>query len=373
MERLSDLTAQMRAERQKGANVGRLIQSLSAARGNALEALAFAQSRWPNANVVHEALQGMIAKAPVAAGDTSDASWASALAPASPLAAEFVELLQGLAVLPRLNVRRMPFNVKFSRANGGGTAQFVGQGKPTPVSKIDFDLLMLGYSKISAIAVITKELAENSSPSAAIAIANDVAAVVASFMDIAFLDPDRAAVVDVSPESITHGSGVASFNSAGSSAANFASDFKLLMRALATSEGVRLRDAVWIMSETLATTLCTLTNANGDNTFPDLGPAGGQIYKLPVLTTAVVHTSGSATEQTVVLLSPSLIAVADDGETAVDVAKNASLQMSDAPSSSATTNVSLWQNGLVGLRFDRYANWLRRRDGAVAILRNVNI
>jgi hypothetical protein len=63
--------------------------------------------------------------------------------------------------------------------------------------------------------------------------------------------------------------------------------------------------------------------------------------------------------------------LADDGQTVIDASTEASVQMDsapDSPPSAATNMVSLWQMNLIGLRAERWINWLKRRATAVAYL-----
>ncbi len=57
--------------------------------------------------------------------------------------------------------------------------------------------------------------------------------------------------------------------------------------------------------------------------------------------------------------------LADDGQMLLDMSTEASVQMNDAPSAGAQSLVSLWQNGMVGLKCDRWINWAKRRSAAV--------
>jgi hypothetical protein len=69
------------------------------------------------------------------------------------------------------------------------------------------------------------------------------------------------------------------------------------------------------------------------------------------------------------------IFLADDGQVNVDVSTEASLEMADDPTNSGspveTTLVSLWQDNLIGLRAERFINWARARESAVAFMDEV--
>jgi hypothetical protein len=63
--------------------------------------------------------------------------------------------------------------------------------------------------------------------------------------------------------------------------------------------------------------------------------------------------------------------MADDGGVNIDVSREASVQMDSAPDNPPTAStvlVSFWQNNLVGIRAERFINWRRRRDAAVAFI-----
>ena len=110
-------------------------------------------------------------------------------------------------------------------------------------------------------------------------------------------------------------------------------------------------------------------NALGQREFPNVGMTGGAFEGLPVIVSDYV-------DGIVVLANASDIYVADDGGITVDMSREASLEMSDAPSQDATDGtgaslVSLWQTNSVGLRAERTINWARRRPSAVASLTGV--
>jgi hypothetical protein len=73
---------------------------------------------------------------------------------------------------------------------------------------------------------------------------------------------------------------------------------------------------------------------------------------------------------------------ADEGGIAVDMSREASLEMSNTPTGrstgggspgtpNATSLVSLWQTNSVGFRCERTVNWQLRRPGSVQVLTQV--
>ena len=124
------------------------------------------------------------------------------------------------------------------------------------------------------------------------------------------------------------------------------------------------------MQSGMALGVGTMTNALGQAEFGDMGMDGGRLLKLPVITSEYVP------DGFVVILNANDIYFADEGGIAVDMSREASLEMDNAPSHDSTTPtesslVSLWQTNSVGFRAERTLNWARRRAEAVQVLRDV--
>ena len=102
---------------------------------------------------------------------------------------------------------------------------------------------------------------------------------------------------------------------------------------------------------------------------------GGTLFGLPCIVSEYVPTVSAGSY--VALVNASDIYMGDDGGVAVDMSREASLQMADNPSNDATTGtgasmVSMWQTNSVAFRAERTINWAARRAGAVALLDSVN-
>lgn len=304
-----------------------------------------------------------VMKAAVAAGTTSDATWAGPLVYAQNMVSEFIEFLRPKTIIGRLpDLRRVPFNIRIPRQTAGTSGTFVGEGLPTPVQKAAFDSLNLTWAKASTIAVLTQELVMMSNPSAEALVRNDLAAGVSAYLDKRFIDPTYAGVANVSPASISNG--VASIQASGATLAAIDKDVASLLQAVASAE-LDLDSAVWLMSPSLAIQLGTIRTQYGDLAFPDLKVNGGMFKGLPVVTSNSIVSAGSPGEQQLFLVVQNEVLLADDGQMLLDISTEASVQMNDAPSAGAQQLVSLWQNGMVGLKCDRWINWARRRNAAV--------
>ncbi len=346
---------QVRSQLPKGTAFVRFVQGLAACKGNLMQAEQYAK-QWDDSTPE----VGLVFKAAVAAGTTTDATWAGPLAPLMPLTSEFLELLRPATILGKVpGFRRVPFNVTIASQTGGGTYQWVGQGAPKPVGKLQLGSVSLTITKCAGIIVITLELARTSTPSAESVIRQDMVNGIAAFLDVEFTDPSKAAVPGVSPGSVTNG--VTPITSAGPTPANARTDIQALAAAMAAA-GIPLGGAVLLMSTTNALALSNALNALGQPLFPSLSLNGGTVMGgLQVIPSQSMGT-------TVALVQPDAILYADDGGVTIDVSQEASVQMDtvlDNPPVATTLMTSLWQNNLVGLRAERFINWKKARAGCV--------
>jgi len=304
----------------------------------------------------------MMLKAAVAPGTTTGATWAAPLVPVQQMQNEFLELLRPRTIIGNLPaLRKVPFNVSVPAQTGGGTYGWVGQTKPKPLTALAFATVSLGFAKIAGIVVITEELAKFSSPSAEETVRNDMIAGVAAFMDAQFIDPAVAAVATVNPASITNGA--ANSASAGTSGDNAKTDIKTLVKTFTTANQ-STKNAALIMSESNAFALATALNPLGQPLFGGFTSEGGSIMGIPVVASQAAGTN-------LIIVDQSGILYADDGQSTIDVSKDATLQMDSAPASPAdatTVYVSLWQTNCIGLRVERFCTWARARATAVAYI-----
>lgn len=322
-------------------------------KGNFNEAAEYARARWESSTPE----VSLYLKAAVAAGNTTDATWAGPLVQTS-IAADFLSLLRPATILGKIpNLRQVPFNTKVPSQTAGGTYGWVGEAKPKPVTKLAFSSTTLGPSKVAGIIVLTEELVRLSSPSAEALARQDMIAGIAQFLDQQFIDPAVAAVAGVSPGSITNGAPTSV------ATANPLADLLSLISFFSTNN-VPIAGLTLIMSEANALSLSFRTNSDGSAAFPGLTMQGGTWKGINVVTS-------NAAGGNIIALQPSLVLYADDGQVTIDASREASVQMDSAPMSPAdatTVYVSLWQNNLVGLRAERFINWLRASANAVKYL-----
>ncbi|WP_236247813.1 phage major capsid protein [Pseudomonas mosselii] len=355
----------------KGTSFTRYAIALARSKGNLMQAVEVAKGWEESTPEVVTVL-----KAAVAAGTTTDPAWAAPLVEYQTMASEFIELLRPQTIIGKIQgLRRVPFNIKMSGQTSGSSVNWVGEGKPKPVSALAFDTTTLRFTKAAGIVVLTDELVRFSNPSAEALVQADLTASMAQFLDVAFVDPAIAEVAEVSPASITHG--VTPIVASGTTADALKADVKRLFAAFLAAN-MTPAGAVWIMTPTMALTIGMMTNALGQAEFPGIDMNGGTFMGLPVIVSESVPAnpgSGSPVTgagQRLILAKASEILLADDGGVTIDVSREASLQMDSAPTAGATELVSLWQNNMVALRAERFINWKRRRLQAVGYIDSAN-
>ena len=216
---------------------------------------------------------------------------------------------------------------------------------------------------MASIAVLTEELIRFSNPSADALVRNALAEAVIARLDTDFIDPAKAAVADVSPASITNG--ITAIPSTGDPDTDAAAAFGKFI-----TNNLQPNGAVWLMSSTTALTLSMRKNALGQKEYPDMTMLGGTFQGLPVIVSQYVGNQ-------LVLVNAPDVYLADDGGVAVDMSREASLEMQSAPTHDSTTPtavelVSMFQTNSVAIRAERWINWKRRRDTAVAVISGVD-
>jgi HK97 family phage major capsid protein len=205
---------------------------------------------------------------------------------------------------------------------------------------------------------------------------NDLTASIAAFLDVQFISPDYAAVANVSPASIT--SGVAPTAATAATAAALRTDVQTLF-ATWIANNLDPSSGAWIMTATQALAISLMLNSLGQPVFPDITMNGGTFFGLPVIVSQAAKQVGSPVTgegNLIVLVNQKEILFADDGQVTIDASREASLEMLDNPTNqsvtsvTATTQVSMFQTSSVAIKATRYINWKKRRDFAVAYIKD---
>lgn len=316
-----------------------------------------------------------LAKAAVVPGSTASGNWAAALVGEETTAfADFVAFLRPATILGKFgqggipSLRQVPFREPLISQTGGGAGYWVGEGKPKPLTAFNFARTTIEPLKVANIAVLTEENIRSSNPSSEAIVRDALRDALVETQDLAFIDPANAGSANVKPASVLNGASAVASQSY-TDADDIRTDVRALFQKFIDANNPP-ESGVWIMSSTNALALSLILNPLGQREFPGISMLGGTFEGLPVI---VSQYAGSV----VALVNASDIYEADDGEIAVDMSREASLEMKDSgltqdgSTGTGVAMVSLWQNNLVGLRAERTINWMRRRASAVAYLTGV--
>lgn len=316
-------------------------------------------------------------KEAIPAGSTQDSTWAGPLVYAENLASEFITFLRPQTIVGRIDgLTRVPFNVRVGGQTSGAAGYWVGEGRAKPLTSFNTTAVTLTHAKVANIAVITEELARFSNPAAETYVRNELARACQERLDIDFIDPAKVAVANVSPASITNG--IAHINSTGNNLAAVDVDVAAMMSAFANNHIVPTH---WIMPNTVALSLSLMRTSLGARAFPDITMNGGTFMGLPVVTSQYAIL-GTPANNLILLISAPDIFLADDGGFSVDISREASLEMDDAPvmssgslgspsGASGSVVVSMFQTNSIAIRCERFITWARRRTAAVVWMDDV--
>lgn len=331
--------------------------------GNFVSPVEIAQHRWGK---THPNLVARI-KAAVAGGGTGSGEWGAELAQSDArFTGDFIEFLYSMTVFDRLPLRSIPARVHIKGQDGAATGYWVGESKAIPVSKPDFSDVELTPLKVGAIAVCSKELIADSSPSAELWIRDSIAQASAQRVDTTFLSTS-AAVSGVSPAGI--GNGLAAYAPSGTDADAVRADLMSLYSGFLTAKNAS--GLVQIMTPSMAKALQLLRNSLGQREFPDIRADGG------TLEGDAVYTGDNVTAGDWYLLKPSDIWKIGDGGIDLSMSDTAMIEQDsapagegDTPTAASATLMSLWQTEQVGFKVVRRINYAKRRTTAVALLSN---
>jgi HK97 family phage major capsid protein/HK97 family phage prohead protease len=349
----------------KGTAFARMCMAMAAGHGDSYQTLQHAKQWKDSTPEVEQMVEHMWrTKAAVAAGSTTDATWAGPLVVTQPLN-EFLELLRPRTLLGRIpGLRQVPFNVSVPTQTTGGTYGWVGQNKPKPVTKADYATVTVPFAKAAGIIVISEELATLSSPSAENLVREEMIAGMGAFLDQQFVDPAVAVSANVSPASITNGA--ATIASSGVTGAAAKTDLASRV-AVFVAANIPMEGSVWLMNEANAFGIGLSINGLGQPLFPGFSMApgvGGTLYGIPVII------SNNVGARVILVHAPSIL-YADEGGVRIDVSREASVQMDSAPTDvvdATTVYLSLWQRNLIGLKAERFITWIRARTAAVTYI-----
>ena len=354
---------------EKGMAMAQLVRLHYQAGGNqfALAQIAESQKGSIDPRVVE------FAKAAVPAANTGVPAWAGNLVTPGGVYGDFVEYLMPFTIIGRFGrdgrpaLRSVPFNVPLIGQLTAGSAAWTGEGRAKPLTQWTYGTSMLQPLKIATIAVVTEELLKRASLPADMMIRDELVRALIARMDTDFVNPAKAAVAGISPASVTNA--VVPIVSSGNDAVAIRNDIAALMGKFLAANNVP-STGVYLMGTALALQLSMMQNPLGQTEFPGIGMTGGTFMGLPVIVSDYVPA------ETVILMNANDVYFADEGGIDVSMSREASLEMDSAPAHNSTTPtpaqlVSLWQTNSVAWRVERSLNWAKRRPEAVQVLGTV--
>jgi HK97 family phage major capsid protein len=363
-----------------GQAMARYAICLAKAKFNPQMAFALAERHYPNTQSIVRTLKAQAEganlqeiariKASVAAGTSTDATWAAPLVEAQTFMGDFISYLRPRTLIGQAQFRSVPFNVRIVGQTSGGTANWVGQGRAKPVTKFDFNDTTIPFTKIAAISVITQELARFSDPSAEMLVRDSLADSVIAKLDSDLFDPDVVAVANINPAGLLNG--VAPI--VPGTAIDYA-DPDTVRCAIAQlwapwdSTNIGARPAYYT-TPAVARHLALAREALGNPAFPGVTMNGGVLDGVPLRVSQYLANNGGSGGAPFILVDESEIFLADDGTVTLDASDVASIEMDSAPTGNSGTPtgaslVSMWQTNSLAFRAERFVWWGPRRSGAI--------
>lgn len=343
--------------------IAKALASMALRDGDYISPVEIAKHRWGK---THPQLVQFI-KAGVEGGGRLSGEWGAELAQSDTrYTGDFIEYLYSKTVFDALPLRSVPGGVHIKGQDGAGTGYWVGESKAIPVTKADFSDVELLPMKVAALAVCSKELVADSSPSAEMLIRDSIAQASAQRIDTTFLS-DASAVSNVSPAGLLKS--LTPLAPSGTDAAAIRADFQSLVQPFITAKNAS--GLVHVMNPSLAMAMSMLVNALGQTEFPDIGETGGTLFKRPV------YTGDNVTSGDWIVMKPSDIYKIGDGGVQISMSDSATIEQDSAPqgdglapTAASATLMSLWQNEMIGFKVVRRINYAKRRTGAVVVLSN---
>lgn len=340
----------------EGQNYTRMVIAKAIARLDGVSPVGVAYKRWGRTNP--KLVESI--KTAVEGGGTGSGEWGSELVHIERYTGDFIEYLYNRTVFDKLPLREVPANVNIAGQDGAATAYWVGESKSIPVTKADFMDVNLTSLKVGAIAVVSKELLRDASPSAERLVRDALVDASAQKIDQTFLST-AAAAAGVSPAGILNG--VTPISSAGTDGDSVVADVNALYAPFIAANNA---DGLYfVTTQSLAKSLGLLRNVMGGFEFAGISANGGTLLGDPLVA------GGNVGAGHMILLKPSDIYKIGDRGVEVSFSTEAAIQMDDAPDGASdtptphTSVVSMYQTDSVAFKVVRPLNYAKRRASAV--------
>jgi hypothetical protein len=275
---------------------------------------------------------------------------------------DFVEFLYSQTVYNQLPLREVPANVNIKGQDGAATAYWVGESKSIPMSKADFNSVLLTYKKVAALTTISNELLRYSDPAAEMLVRDALVNAAAQRIDTTFIG-NSAGVANVSPAGILFG--IDPTTSAGTDTDGVLNDIKELRQRFITAKNSG--GLTWVMNPGLASSLSLIRNALGQKEFTEINQNGGALEGDPVV---VGH---NVDANALILMKPSDIWRIGMGNISVTMSEHATIEQADDPTGASDTPVAqsnspvnMFQSESTAVKVVMDMDFARRRESAVA-------
>lgn len=325
-------------------SVARFAVALARSKGIPSDARDFAEQHWRDSPQVAAAF-ALLGKATVPAATASHATWAGPLAAAG-IAQEAIEWQRGRSIAGALEprTRKVPFATNIPRQTTGGTGGGrVPEGGAVKTVSWAYDFVRVDVAKVQTLIVVAIELLR----------AGAEPTLRASLLGSNVETIDRLLLGPTEVGSLTNGA--IAITSTGSTPAAIVADLTSMIAAITTS-GAGL---VWIMRPTTAARVAQALGSASD--------LPRSLYGLPIILSPT-------SPRQIALVDGGEILWADDGDFEIDLARDAAIQMDDAPTNASapapvsTSLVSMFESNSVAFRVSRWVNWLRLQPGAVVYM-----
>lgn len=291
-----------------------------------------------------------------------DTSNSSALIVENQLANEFIEMLRAETIVDKLSsqMRTAPFNATIPGMATGGIAAWVGEGEAKPATNPTFNTVEIKHHKLAGIVVRTDDLLKLSTPGTDQMLRDDMIEACAALIDNTFID--TGAQTTKRPAGVLNGA--TKIDHTGTTVNDYRADLAAL-RAAFISNGLSLKGAYYVMSETRASDMSELTDALGNPYYRGMdAPFGEKTLKgLPVI-------ESETAADVIALIKPSELYLADDGAVEIAFSDQATINMG---TDAEQVLVNLWQQNMTAIRAERHITWAKRRVTAAAYINYTNI
>jgi hypothetical protein len=309
----------------------------------------------------------MFVKAAVAGGGTGSGEWGAELARLdATYTGDFIEFLYGRTVFDRLPLKSVPARVRIKGQDGAFSANWVGESKGIPVSAGNYSEIDLTPLKVAAMAVISNELIEDSSPAADGLVMDGLSEAHSQKVDTTFFSA-AAASAGVSPAGILNG--VSALTPSGTDEAAVRADMQALAYPFVTAK--MASGLMFVMNSAQGLSLGSFVNTFSQPSFPGINENGGTFMGRTALT------GDNVTPGDIILLRPQDIWKIGDGGVQVSMSDTATIEMTDAPAVASDTPVamgshavSMFQTESTAFKLVRRINFQKRRSNAVQAISN---